>query len=190
MMLVLLCLSMGSVLQAQSGLGIRAGLHLATLASDQDNFDSKNILGFDAALLYNLELGGGWHIQPEAHFIQKGSTLKNSNDDLDLKLNYIELAVPIQMDLLADDPATSLAPFIGPSVGYLVSGKLGDIDVKDLDYEDLDFGLQMGVNLTLASKIFIDVRYLLGLADISSDNGSTTVKTRNRGFNIGAGLLF
>ena len=79
----------------------------------------------------------------------------------------------------------------GPQVGFLVNAKSEtnniDIDVKD-NLKPVDFAIGAGVGyVNPASGLGIDARYNLGLSNI---NDAGTVKSSNRGFQLGVFYLF
>jgi hypothetical protein len=84
----------------------------------------------------------------------------------------------------------------GPYVGYFISGKnkfediSEDIDFDSEDLKRLDFGVQFGAGLKLglaSNDIFLDVRYVLGLANLAETDDDVTWKANS--INIGIGIL-
>ncbi|WKZ60264.1 MAG: porin family protein [Cyclobacteriaceae bacterium] len=131
------------------------------------------------------------------------------------KLNYIELPILLRIALGPDKFKFHIN--VGPSVGYGINGKYdyeskidyyGDISTfstdGDIKFEEMpenyegpdefipnriELGAQIGGGVTLFNKILVDVRYGLGLTDLSDDG-----KSKNRvlqftvGVPIGLGL--
>lgn len=124
------------------------------------------------------------------------------------KLNYIELPVLVRIAFGPDNFKFHVNA--GPSVGFGINGKYkedfletyggtpfelsnkGDVKFEDRPegYEGYDqyypnrieFGAQIGGGVTLFNKVMIDVRYGLGLTDLSDDEKS---KNRVLQFTVG-----
>lgn len=149
------------------------------------------IIGINAALLYNLPLSGNLSLQPELSFVQKGSKIDDpSGDDAKLTLNYIE--VPVLLKYSSASEGTRFFGQAGPSFGYAISGKnkVGD-QSEDVEFGDdatkrADLGLHIGAGVGFGN-VFIDARYVLGLANIVDDSDVTV---RNRGILISLGYMF
>ena len=183
------CLTAGA-----QGFGVRAGV----LISQQDyeesgiNFDSESRVGLDLAILYEAVLGGNLAIQPELHFIQKGSSIQDAGTNLDVRVDYLEAAILLKLAIIGNSGGLSISPFLGPSAGYAMSGDQNGIDF-DFDGDDikrLDFGAHVGASFKLplgALGLFADIRYYFGIADISD---ISTRNITNQGVGIGAGIIF
>lgn len=205
---------------AQVSFGVRGGLINAkwdtpdedSLLIGEGSLGSRNGLLFGAVA--EIRFNEGFAIQPEVHFIQKGTKSESTFADPQIGellsesnviINYIEIPVmlkggfalgPVRIDLLA-----------GPSVGYAASGKskfktflngvLAEEGEEKLDFEDADFrrldvGLQGGASVSFelgeSLRLFVDGRYLFGLTNLNSGDEDFTVK--NRGAALTGGALF
>lgn len=171
--------------------GIRAGVNMAKHDFENGDLlkDTKSKVGADVAVLFNIPLGGGmFMLQPELHWLQKGSVVNDiNNTEITSTLNYLELPVLLRINF---GGSVKLFALGGVSAGYLLGGKLeGSVedDVKEI-YEDLDFSGILGVGIGLG-PIEIDVRYHAGLADISKSGGSLG-KITGSSFGAGVSLMF
>lgn len=90
----------------------------------------------------------------------------------------------------------------GPSFGYGLNGKTkgennGNKEEEDIEFgEDglkrFDFSLAFGAGIGFpvsSGQLFIDLRYLLGLANISKSSDPDAGTLKNRGLNFGVGFL-
>jgi hypothetical protein len=127
-----------------------------------------------------------------------GEAIFEMEADQHYKINYLE--VPLLSKIEFGSPSARFFFLAGPSIGYGLGGKLsgtmtlddgyevfeGDIDADikfgeepdDEEIEDVyfnnrvDFGLQLGAGVTLANRIAVEVRYGLGLSNLSDESDS------------------
>ncbi len=169
--------------------GVRGGVLIAkqTFENGSLNDNAKSKFGADLAVLFNFPVGDGvFMIQPELHWLQKGSVIEDiSNDDITNTFNYLELPVLLRVNF---GEAAKIFAFVGPSIGYLLSGKSGDVDINRDDFEDLEWGAHVGLGVGLGA-LEIDVRYMAGLSDISAVDGDLS-EVKNSGFGAGVTLKF
>jgi hypothetical protein len=147
--------------------------------------DPESKFGLDVALLYTLPIGDGFlNLQPELHWMQKGSTFSDlAGEDVTTTMNYLELPLLLRLNF---GGSLKLFAFGGPSVGYLLGVDSDDDILKKEDFEDIEFGLHLGAGVGFGS-FEIDVRYLAGLSDVADSDGNLG-EIKNSAF--GAGLTF
>jgi hypothetical protein len=162
----------------QTQFGLKAGANIASVGVDDgDDYDSK--AGFHVGGLAHIHITQHFAVQPELTYSAQGG---KDGDNLKLKLNYINIPVLAQYMTLDGFRFET-----GPQIGFLASAKrkVNDVefDVKD-DLESLDFSWAFGVGYLFpgANGLGVDVRYNLGISNISEDN---TYQARNRVFQIG-----
>ena len=185
--------------------GLRAGVNLANLSIDpvEDEISPGIKLGFGFGVFYKLNAGDNLTIQPELNFMQHGT--KSETEDLGIKsestfsFNYLQVPVMIKYGF-GDMDATNFyiqgGPYLGVGIGkakikYCLDGDCEEEEQEYGDGEDgpkrTDFGLQLGAGVNLNSMFSIDARYILGLANLSSD-GDVTIK--HTGINLSVGYTF
>ena len=183
-------------LQAQIGLGVKAGVNMAQ-QSIQDidlDFDSDEISGSIWGGFLEIPLGeGAFALQPEFLVVQKGG--KTLLPNIKTTINYFE--VPILLKLrLVNSNLIDINLLGGPSFGYARNGEyLEDNAVLELNFgEDniqrFDLGMHGGgaIELQLGSlRAFGDVRYLFGISDLDGTDSRTVT---NKGITLSAGLIF
>jgi hypothetical protein len=170
--------------------GVRGGVVIARQTFENGDLDdnAKSKFGADLAIMFNLPIGDGvFMLQPELHWMQKGSVIDdiNSNEEITNSLNYIELPVLLRLNF---GESAKIFAIGGPSVGYLLSGQTGDDDIDREDFEDLEYGLHLGLGVGIGA-FEIDVRYMAGLSDISAVDGDLS-EVRNSAFGAGLTLKF
>ena len=161
--------------------GIRGGVIIANQTFENGNLDdnAKSKFGADVAVMFNFPIGDGFFmLQPELHWLQKGSVIEDiNNDDITNTFNYLELPVLLRFNF---GNSVKLFAFGGPKSG-------GD-DINRDDFEDLEWGAHLGVGVGLGA-LEIDVRYMAGLSDISAVDGDLS-EVKNSAFGAGVTLKF
>jgi hypothetical protein len=167
--------------------GIRAGGIISKQKFDEGmlDVDPESKFGLDVAILYTLPIGNGFlNLQPELHWMQKGSTISDlAGEDVTTTMNYLELPLLLRLNF---GGSLKIFAFGGPSAGYLLGVNSDDDGVKKEDFEDIEFGLHLGAGIGFGSFEF-DVRYLAGLSDVADSDGDLG-EIKNSAF--GAGLTF
>ena len=173
----------------ESNFGFRAGVVLSDQHFSDGTLihDTESKFGADLALLCTLPIGSGLiALQPELHWIQKGSTFRAINGVYFTNtVNYIELPVLLRFNF---GSSLKLFAFGGPSAGYLIGVSSEDDIVSKNEYEDFEFSLHVGAGIGLGS-FEIDLRYMTGLSDVSSDEGSIN-DIKNSALGAGITLKF
>ncbi len=191
-----------AVAAAQSTIGFRGGLSLASLGGDDaENFDSKTGLSFGG--FFNVPVSDMLGVQVGAGFVQKGAKETELGIDFEFELGYIEIPL-----LLTLSPPTSgnvgFTFSVGPAVGFRTgctfsatdAGVTVELDCDDptinLDLKDFEVGAMVGaglnIGLTQSISLVLDVFYNFGITKVDDSGVDDDVK--NRAFSILAGLSF
>lgn len=166
-------------------IGIKGGLNVFNINNNNNvNYDSK--LGVHAGLIGHIHLTRQIALQPEIVYSAQGAKFNAGGVTTKINLGYIN--VPLMVQYMFDNGFRLQA---GPQLGFLANAKdktnNTSIDRKDL-YKKVDVALGAGIGyVEPSSGLGIDVRYNLGLTDISE---STAFKSTNRGFQVGLFYLF
>jgi hypothetical protein len=180
--------------------GLMGGLNIATMVKTNDaNFQSDPLLGFNGGALLQIPLGRIIAIQPEVLYSQKGykSTGTYLGQDYDYRRHTDFVDVPLLLKLNATE---NFGFVIGPQFSFLTStrtvvksGQNSMEQTVDNDNSNLRknvLGGVIGFDITLERHAFIYARYTLDL-QIDNGNGSpSTPEYRNQVFMMGIGLLF
>lgn len=179
---------------AFSQAGIRVGVNLANQNYKvlDESLETNTIVGLNAALVYNIAVSDLFSVQPELHFIQKGSQLEIPIlGDFKTTLNYLELAVAAKFNIVNFGEANKVYAAVTPSAGYLMSGtsKFGD-ESEPIEFDDdsnrMDFGIGLGAGVQFGG-FFVDIRYNIGFANLSNLEDESV---KNNGILIGLGYMF
>ena len=143
--------------------GVIGGLTLSNMDGAAAPKENKDMVLYQAGVLYKADLGAGFALQPALTYQVKGAALKQNND-VTTKTGYVELGVGAQWgpDLLAFRPYL----FVEPYVGYGVTGK-EDLSISGLNISatqeqkdalmaaknKLEYGVGAGFGLEIASHI-------------------------------------
>lgn len=175
------------------------------------------ITGAQFGAVVNIGLSDRFSIQPELLYSQKGHKVRSyfiEDDDLEdmrakLRMNYLE--VPVLAKLSFGNKKLQFFLTAGPSVGYWVSGRSewayagleeNKAYVFRKDYKHglkenrLDVGANVGFGVAYplgTGKLNLDVRYGLGLSDISKyedDRPDHITKDGHRTFGVSVAYLF
>lgn len=160
---------------AQTTFGIKGGLSFATLSNKQPDWETRT--GFAAGIALDTR-AGPIGIQPELLYIQKGVTGDGTPSSDAPKLDYIEVPVLLKLTL----PIPAIQPFVyaGPSIGFRLSCKVGEIDCDSDVIKSTDFGAALGGGIRFggARGLTLEGRYLWGLKDINKPSAGVESKTR------------
>jgi hypothetical protein len=205
---------------AQVALGIRGGANFATVHAtetlDQLAPDFRFTPGYDVAGVAEINFGDYFALQPEVHWVQKGFRFAETFDipvssfnvpagvEATFRTNYIE--VPLLAKVKLGNDVVQAYAAVGPSFGYALNARLitrprvliefdpinTDVDLETIDYERFDVGGTgvLGLQLNFSGvKVFADARYTHGFTELY-DFPLINEKVRNRGFSVGAGVMF
>ncbi|MEN8228808.1 MAG: porin family protein [Bacteroidota bacterium] len=181
-------------LQAQWEIGGVIDINLASISvkpgSSTEDYSGR--LGFGIGAVVDRQLTDQIDLHAEPMFLQKGGKIDASIGTIVFKVHYLEIPL---MFRYAFEYNNSLLPYAmaGPSIGLLSSAKSelkdgGEQDEKEAT-RGFDFGVGVGggVKLPMGNKTFFaETRYLLGLININTEGGESTVK--NRGLQIVGGV--
>lgn len=166
-------------------IGIKGGVNVYNIKNDNNvKYDTK--IGFNVGLLGHIHLAKQVALQPEIVYSTQGA--KYTTASIETKLNLAYLNVPLLIQYMFDNGFRLQA---GPQIGFLVSAKAktgsAEIDLKQ-NLKKVDFALSAGIGYVHPSSGFgVDARYNIGLSNI---NENATVKSYNRGLQVGVFYLF
>jgi Outer membrane protein beta-barrel domain len=190
--LVLLCGS--QALAQQASFGVKGGVNLATLSSDQDpSPEFKYRVGIVAGGFFAWPIGARLDLQPEVLFSQQGASFDEPGfDSITIRLD--SLVTPILVRYKLGSSGKGLVVFGGPSLGFNLSAKAvskssGRTTTDDIgdDIESFDYGVVFGAGWE-TGRFIIDGRYTWGLSSIGKDEDDP--KVTHRVIGILAGFRF
>ena len=182
-----------TIVQAQPKFGFRAGVNISNQQFKQGNLtvEPESKFGLDLGFVSDIPLGEVVSFAPELHWLQKGYKIENFDgplfDNATATLNYLELPLLIKFNF---GETAKFFVMGGPSIGYLLDGNLEYDGIDDDSFLDdanrLELGAHLGAGIGVGPLV-IDVRYLLGISNISD---VPDAEVRNTGFGAGVALMF
>jgi len=209
-MLVLYALLVCAGVTAQTGkvkIGVKAGLNISRLASDENELESSDKTGFTAGVMAEIPLAENFAIQPEVLYSQQGMKfsysdidVQNSHYNSTIRLNYLNIPVMLKYYVVK-----GLSVQAGPQIGILLKADnkyqdnfLGYENQETFNLSDYANGIDTSVNLGLGyqfqDRFYADLRYNISYSDIFKDASPDTYvinsDMKNRVFQITIGYFF
>lgn len=167
-----------------TSIGLRGGLTLFNITGDDASDDNKTLAGLNGGAFFTYSVNRNWALTGEINYMGKGA----KNGDVKTKLGYLE--VPVYVSYFFEGNKFRPKLFAGGTYGSLMSAKVDDNDVKD-NFESSELGAVFGAGFhylfTEENWLIIDVRYGMGLTDITTNEN---IELNNSGFSINVGFSF
>jgi hypothetical protein len=189
-------LPLGATAQSIGG-GVKGGVALGDLPKfadlvDEPGLDSSLRIGYAAGGFLAIRFDGGFSIQPEVLYTQKGVKLGFSESGMtsDVKIKAEYLDVPVLARYTFGKGVRGYV-FGGPSFDFKLSAKtsvgfLGQTQEEDMseDVEDFELALVFGGGVELG-PILLEARWSEGLTNVAANETELDVKTRTYLFLFG-----
>jgi hypothetical protein len=189
-------LPLGAAAQSVGG-GVKGGLALADVPNSLDNFDEPGAstslrVGFAAGGFLTFRVGGGFSIQPEVLFTQKGVKLEVGDGALsgDVKYQADYLDVPILARVTFGQGVRGYL-FAGPSFDIKLNAKMkvgimGQAEEEDIsdEVEDFEFAVAFGGGVELG-PLLLEARWSEGLSNLNTAKDEPELKSRTILFLVG-----
>lgn len=158
--------------------GAKGGLNFASVSGDNtEGIDVVTSLNF--GVLSEIPVSDKFSFQPELMYSGQGYSFNENT----IALSYLNLPLMGKYYI-----AKGLSVEAGPQIGFLLSAKNEETDVKD-SFNSFDFGVNFGLGYKLDNGLNFGARYNLGLTDINNlDNSS--FKNKNGVFQLSVGYFF
>ena len=170
--------------------GVKAGGNLSSLRVDVENVGNvvfNSNAGFQAGAFAEIKVDSKFAIQPEVLYSYESSKFGLGGDEAKINLSYIN--VPVMAKYYASEKISLQA---GPQIGFLVAAKAkaegASEDIKD-SFKSTNFGLNFGLGYDFTENVIVDLRYNVGLSDISEEEMAGG-KLRTSGFSLSLGYKF
>jgi opacity protein-like surface antigen len=165
--------------------GAKLGLNISNFSGDLT--DAKSLIGAQLGGFAEIKITDKFAVQPELLFSMQGSKTSYSETDVNYsysensknKLNYLNIPVLAKFNV-----SEKFALLAGPQFGLLMSAKQDfdisetisgvtdnyseSVDAKNF-YKSVAMSFNLGAAYSFTDNIFVDVRYNLGLSNISKD---------------------
>lgn len=158
--------------------GIKGGLNFSEInwVNSKNKFHTSD---FNAGLMAEIPLSEKFSIQPELLYSRQGGSSIN--------LSYLNLPVIGKYYV-----TEGLSIETGPQIGYLLSAKTGDRNIKS-SFKKFDLGANFGIGYKLDNGLNFGLRYNLGLTKINNKSTASefsNMDNRNQVFQISIGYFF
>lgn len=192
-------------MQGQVNFGVKAGMNLETQSELGQLWNNNEIrVGFLVGGSVEYIMNDRLSIQTELNLLQKGeehnTSVNGVSSDIQEEFNYITIPLFLKANFnneLGLGEKWNIYGYTGPYYSYLVSakykttvkGETSENDITDNSVKN-DWGLVFGGgvshNLNNGNAIFAELRYDMGLYEISNENSDL----RNKAINLSIGYRF
>jgi hypothetical protein len=169
-------------------LGLRAGVSMSNISWSDDDGTEHSLVKPTFGLVGAFPLSQVLAIQAEIDYVTMGEWWEEEPWKTIETYNYLQIPVLLRAHLVRGG---STRPFLlaGPVVGFLMSAHHKDYFNGELDddtdateyHSSTDFGAAFGAGtdfMVKKLKLFVDIRYYLGLSNTYSDSEMFSMKTR------------
>lgn len=162
-------------------LGVKAGMNFSNLKTGSTWFSSKSKAGYQAGVWGRAGIAG-FYIQPEAYFTSKTASIHPDLDDAATQLvkgdiKFTNIDIPILLGKKFGFGPLNAKLMAGPLFSFVINennpyAKSVNAVYKDAfdDYKKQFSSLVFGTGIDV-SKLSVDLRYELGLGNISKYEG-------------------
>jgi hypothetical protein len=178
----------------------KIGFAIAKAKPSEGDGNVKSRLGLSLGAAVEFAINEQFSVQPELLIIGKGATMTDEDYEAKHRITYLELPVLAKAWFGEDD--MRFYANAGPSFSFAMGGKAkyefdGESETEklkfgsdeDSDYKGFDLGFQLGGGILLMEKYQIDLRYGLGLSNISPvTDGGFSIKNKTLQITFGMPL--
>lgn len=128
------------------GFGIKGGVNISSLR----NVNAKDFIGYQAGLLYQVDLPLWFSVQPELMFHVKGARINETDNSFGL--GYLEVPVHIQWGPRFNDGNIRVFAQGSPYIGYAISKDMKDAEGNQYSWKNLnrfEYGVAAGIGIQL-----------------------------------------
>ena len=164
--------------------GLKGGMALTNLSGDI-TYDARTGI-YLGAFLKMGENNIQW--SPEIIFHQKGAanfSITGENGVIaNYHLNYTEMSINAHFHINDE-----LALTAGPYAGYAAAATNKSFD-ENIQYNPIDFGINLGASYAINDLFNIDLRYGMGLIEILEEVTKNQNNMQNTSLQVGIGYIF
>jgi hypothetical protein len=184
-----------SAAQSVTG-GAKAGVVFANIPDFGDVMEASTSMrtGLIAGGFLTWSTSGGFGVQPEALYVQKGVKLDEPGITASVELSYLD--VPVLARYTFGKGTTRGFVFGGPSFNFKLDAKAkssfeGQDEEEDIDedVESFEFALVVGAGVEFG-HFLVEGRFAEGLTNLVKDDEDMEETLKNRTFAILAGFRF
>jgi hypothetical protein len=180
--LVLLTFCVFGVQAQTGGVGLKAGVNLASIGG-KNYTNAKTRTGYHFGVMGAFGVAPGVLIQPELQFSLQGEGVRDANEPL--HLTYIHVPVMAKV-MLGEFFNLQFGPYGSFRVG---DARGGDVGIREA-YRSFDAGVGLGLGFGGARGITVDARYLYGLTSAIDSSDPQFEGAGNRLLQLSLGYYF
>lgn len=203
--LLAICVSFGSLAQAQTVFNPKVGVNFSEITSDNINLSEDGVrAGLNAGI--DFRIGGADNVvffQPGLHYYNIGSQFTASIDDQTgvdgvntevndaITVHSLKVPVNVGVYLTGTDGAVHVRLNGGVIPTFVLGVGESDIEVSSDDFNSASWGLNGGLGFDF-SIVSLDFNYEHGLSDILDEVeniNATDINGRNRIFTVSVGVV-
>ena len=176
----------------ESYYGLRLGLNIASISSDDAEMDMDSRAGLAFGAIYGLQLANSTPIWLETglFYSEKGGETNYNNGKKTCRLTYLQVPLVLKYSLDVFDDF-NIQPFLGGYMALGIAGKTKEYATKDSyssfdNVNRFDGGLRVGCGLEY-QMLYAEVGYDFGITNIGKGDFSGT---HNRNLFINVGVNF
>jgi hypothetical protein len=175
--------------------GVKLGLNSTAIGVSDDNSawneEQNGKIGLQIGGVAMFEISDMIDLRTGLSYSQKGTSfdVEGYDEMVVYSLDYLEVPLNFAFNIGGDGFSLNLGPYLG----FLINSEIS-FDGESDDWEDIssiDFGLDLGASYLVNETILIDVKYGLGLANISDDSDdSDDFAALNGGLQLSVAYVF
>ncbi len=157
--------------------GLRVGLNLASISSDDLDYDSDIYAGLYFGGVVGLQLARQAPLWLELGlaYSEKGGIARIDGQRVKYRLGYLQFPIALKYDIILSE--FRIQPFLGGYLSTGVSGKTKDYRIRQSyssydDFNRFDGGLRLGCGVEY-QMIYFEIGFDFGLANIIKDDFNT-----------------
>ena len=151
----------------KSAFGIKGGVNVAKMSAPSDGY--KTLVSGHFGLLDHIHINRMFAVQPEVIYSMQGTKYKFDNNDYEYRLGYLN--IPVLLQIMTQKGWRFET---GPQLGIILNATNNRVNPQDVKgvFKSTDVAWALGIGYITASKFGFDVRYNIGLSDITKDSNT------------------
>lgn len=197
--LITILFVIGTYTAYSQSFGIQAGVRFNTSSIKYSGVEANRKAGFEGGVFYRHPMNIESLSLRAAilYFNQEFSLVDDMGNNTGVTYHFVEDNLKLPLTIEWYPLSNRIKPFIqgGLYTSYSISGKIKDSDSSvTLKYKQgshkLDYGVTLGVGISLTPQIALGANYEYGFADRNLRLGDQFVSVKNRGFSVSVDYLF
>lgn len=168
--------------------GVKAGLNISSIASDEGNYDNtKSKSGFHAGVTLDYAFSTNWYLLTGLEYTVRGVTIELNPNNQNVTAAYLQLPVAAAFKLKINDDM-AIVVSTGPYFSYGIHGEIKQGSRKQDTFSDValkkfDCGMILGAAFEWR-KLCFSLGSELGVVNIMQ-KGNDNAETRNLTLSVG-----